>query len=216
MKIPTRTAFAVLFAMAAATAQENRFYFGVKSGLLLTDNRESAFRAGRGATFDSRLGQNRFSIGPSAEVALPGRLRLESGFLYRRFWRSETVSTGPAFWQTELIRGSRWEVPLVLSRGWGARRVRPFLGAGGVWSHVPSPETIVTTYNEIGPPPFSPAVTRTRRVSDNTGGVIVTGGLRLRGPARLRLTPEIRFTRWTSGQWLPSRNQVDLFLGIGL
>ncbi|MGB9609372.1 MAG: hypothetical protein ACPL7M_00250 [Bryobacteraceae bacterium] len=215
MKIPTLPAFAVLFAMAAATAQENRFYFGVKSGLLLTDNRESAFRAGRGATFDSRLGQNRFSIGPSVEVALPGRFRLESGFLYRRFSRSETVSTGPAFWQTELIRGSRWEVPLVLSREWGARRIRPFLGAGGAWSHVPPPETVVTTFNELGPPPFTPAVIRTRRASDNTGGLIVAGGLRLRGPARIRFTPEVRFTRWTSGQWLPSRNQVDLFLGIG-
>lgn len=172
-------------------------------------------QTGRTGQNDSHLLLKRFAVGPSFELGLPAGLRLESGFLYRRFSSSENLSLGPANWQSYDIRGSRWELPAVLKREFGRGAVRPFAGGGGVWSRVPAPDVTVAMYLEAGPPPYQVNTVRTKGSPDNTGGWIATGGVRIRGPGGVKFTPEIRFVHWTSGQWLPTRNQADFFLGIG-
>ncbi len=216
MKSSARLYFAgalTLFGPAAAQAQP--LYFGLKAGLVLTETRESQFYTDRTGVYDFQFALRRHSIGPAVEVGLPLRLRLESGFLYRRFRASRNISMGPSSWDAYTIRGSRWEIPLVLKREFTGGRVRPFLGGGGAWSHTPGPELTVATYREFGPPPWQVNLIRTEGSSDNTGGWIATGGLRIRGPAGIHFTPELRYTRWTSGVWLASRNQAEFFLGIG-
>lgn len=203
------------FAALPSSVAGQNFYFGVKGGVLLTDNRARLVSALRTGIYDSRVFQHRYAIGPSVEVRLPARLRLESGFLYRRFSRDEFIDNGPSFWTMGRIRGGRWEFPLVLKRAWGGGRARPFLGAGGSWTHVPAVDQEYITYHEAGPPPYAPATFRGKGSTDNTGAWLVTGGVRLHGPDGVKLTPELRFARYTSGLWLPSRNQVEFFFGIG-
>lgn len=203
----------VLFGLESASAQP--FYFGVKGGVILSETRQSALYSDRTGTHDYQFALRRHSIGPAFEIGLPARLRLESGFLYRRFRASQNISLGPSSWDAYDIRGSRWEFPLVLKREFSRGRIRPFFGGGGAWSHTPAPNITVATYREFGPPPYQVNLIRTNGSPDNTGGWVATGGLRIRGPAGIRFTPEFRFTRWTSGQWLASRNQAELFLGIG-
>ncbi|MCS7042267.1 MAG: hypothetical protein NZR01_05695 [Bryobacteraceae bacterium] len=205
--------FGAVYLNAAAWGQP--FYFGIKGGVLLSRHEDSSVFSGRTGTSDSFLAQKRFAFGPAVEIGLPFHLRLESGFLYRRFRSSQNFFTGPSFWDAYDRRGSRWEFPVVLKREFGAGRARPFLGAGGAWSRMPAPDLTVALYREAGPPPWQVSVVRTTGVPDNTGGWIATGGVRIRGPARIRFTPEIRFVRWTSGQMLPTRNQAEFFLGIG-
>lgn len=207
--------FLPAFAALLSPAAGQNFYFGLKGGVLLTDNRAGLVSAVRTGVYDSRVFQHRYAVGPSAEIGLPARLRLEAGFLYRRFSRDEFIDNGPSFWTMSRVRGGRWEFPLVLKRAWGSGRVRPFLGAGGSWTHVPAVDQEYVTYHEAGPPPYAPSTFRGKGSADNTGAWIVTGGLRLQGPAGIKLTPELRFSRYTSGLLLPSRNQAEFFLGIG-
>lgn len=51
--------------------------------------------------------------------------------------------------------------------------------------------------------------------SDDLFGWVGTAGVRFRLPMGLKVTPELRYTRWTAKRWLPSQNQVDFLLGIG-
>lgn len=201
--------------LGPASAGAQPFYFGAKGGVILTETRLSSLYSDRTGTSDYQFALRRQSFGPAFEIGLPARLRLESGFLYRRFRAGQNISLGPSSWDAYDIRGSRWEFPLVLKREFSTGRARPFLGGGGAWSHTPAPDITMATYREFGPPPYQVNIIRTNGAADNTGGWVATGGLRIRGPAGIRFTPEFRFTRWTSGQWLASRNQAECFLGIG-
>jgi len=204
---------ACCFATVAPAVWGQPFYLGIKGGLVLTDSTTSVQSSGRTGLSTFSLNLRRYSLGPFVEVKLPWRLRVESGFLYRRFDDTAVDYKGPSWWTAYRSRGSRREVPVVVKREWGVNRVRPFLGAGGVWSRVPVTDLEVERFYDAAQPPL--LVSRGEGASDNTGGWIVTGGLRVRAPGGLKITPEVRFTRYASGLWLPSRNQVDFFLGLG-
>mgnify|MGYP001131218038 CR=1 FL=1 len=201
------------FAASAPTVSGQPLYVGIKGGLLLTDSTLSVGSPGRTGLTTYSLNLRRYSVGPSVEAGLPWRLRIESGFLYRRFDDTAVDFKGPSWWTAYRSRGNRWEVPVVVKREWGANHVRPFLGAGGLWSRVPATDLEVERFYDAAQPPLS--VSRGEGASGNTGGWIVTGGLRFRAAGALKITPEVRFTRHTSALWLPSRNQVDFFLGLG-
>ena len=47
------------------------------------------------------------------------------------------------------------------------------------------------------------------------GGWVVSGGVRMRAAGPLKITPEMRYTRWTSLRFFPTRNQVEFMLGVG-
>ena len=48
------------------------------------------------------------------------------------------------------------------------------------------------------------------------GGYLAGGGVRIPVLGPLKITPEFRYTRWTSGTLFPTRNQVEFLLGLGL
>jgi hypothetical protein len=108
-----------------------------------------------------------------------------------------------------------WEFPLLLKYSRGPGRYRPFADVGGAFRRIESLDGSTEVFAGGLDPPYSvvryhvnhPLVQR---------GMAFGGGLRIKSVGPLKITPEIRYTRWTSRNLLPTRNQVELLLGIGL
>lgn len=209
MEIPQRL-FVLFFVAVSLSAQP--FYAGVKTGALLTSSTDTFRSTGRDGITDTFLELHRYSVGPSFEAALPARLRVETGLLYRNFDASQTTLFAGVTRTFTWLSDNRWEVPLALRREFASGAARPFAGAGGVWSHA-SRSVRRETISTLQDPPVRTAGQWSE--SDNLFGWTGSAGVRFRLPAGLKITPEIRYTRWTAKRWLPSQNQVDFFLGIG-
>ncbi len=196
----------------ALPAAAQPFYIGLKGGVLLSPSRDSGAGQSRAGDLQSSLLLRRYSVGPSFEAALPARLRLETGLLYRRATSTQEWAFAAQYRETRWSTDNRWEVPFGVRRELASGAARPFVGAGGVWSkfhrnvrfertefHPEPPRTIGGQFSD----------------SDNLFGWTGSAGVRFRLVGGLKLTPELRYTRWTAKRGLPSQNQVDFFLGIG-
>ncbi len=212
MTVPSRVLNFCFFAFSALTLSAQPFYVGVKGGVLLSSSTDTFRTTGRQGQTDTSLELHRYSVGPSFEIALPARLRLETGLLYRNFDASQVTLLGDAFRTFTSLSDKRWEIPLAMRREFSSGGVRPFAGAGGVWMRALRDVSVLTVDNLSQPPIQTSGKYST---SDDLFGWTGSAGVRFRLPMGLKITPEIRYTRWTAKRWLPSQNQVDLFLGIG-
>ncbi len=212
MEIPQRILCCLLFAFSSGILFAQFFYAGVKGGVLLTSSTETSRAAGRQGQTDTHLELRRYSVGPSFEVALPARWRVETGLLYRSFSATQVSVLGDVLRTSTKLSDKRWEAPLVLRREFSSGSARPFAGAGGVWARCLRDVSVLATDNLSQPP-----IQTSGRWSetDDLFGWTGSAGVRFRLAMGLKVTPEIRYTRWTAKRWLPSQNQVDLFLGIG-
>lgn len=202
--------FCVFFSAAFSHAQP--FYAGVKAGALLTSSKDSSRSTDRSGQTDTTLELRRYSVGPSFEIALPARLRVETALLYRSFEADSVTIFGNAFTTFTSYKENWWEAPLALRREFSSGKVRPFAGAGGVWARRLR-DVSELSVNNLSQPPSQTSWQRSE--SDDLFGWIGSAGVRFRLPAGLKITPEIRYTRWTAKRWLPSQNQVDVFLAVG-
>jgi len=50
----------------------------------------------------------RYAVGPSFEIALPARLRLETGLLYRRYDSTSVTNFADVSISTLYLRDNRW------------------------------------------------------------------------------------------------------------
>ncbi len=196
----------------ALPAAAQPFYIGLKGGVLLSSSRDSGATQSRAGEAQSSLLLRRYSVGPSFEAALPARLRLETGLLYRRATSTQELAFAAQYRDTRWSRDHRWEVPFGLRRELSSGAARPFVGAGGVWSRFHRDVRFERTEFFPDPPrTFSGQFSD----SDDVFGWTGSAGVRFRLAGGLKITPELRYTRWTAKRGLPSQNQVDFFLGIG-
>ncbi len=98
--------------------------------------------------------------------------------------------------ETEDHTAGSWEFPLLLKYKFPGFVARPYIGGGWV-------------YRNVGDIP---------RLAAGSNGVVFAGGLQIRVPA-IRLTPEVRWTRWEGVPAGPlsvqaARNQLEVLLGL--
>jgi hypothetical protein len=187
---------ATLLLLAGRPARSQIFSFGVKAGVPLTTVYTPGFIPDGGST----ASEQRFTIGPTAEVHLPFHLSLEVDAL----WRQSSFSANGAHLPGTLNSSvNDWQIPLLAKYEMLSGPVRPFIDGGVVIRHVS------TTSSSFGPP-----------TNPNTAGISVGGGLTLK-LLHLRLSPEIRYTNWPtpafSVTYTPvysKSNQVDLLMGV--
>jgi opacity protein-like surface antigen len=170
--------------------------FGAKGGVPLTD----AFKVSDPSYFsDSR----RYTAGPVVEVNLPFRLSVEFDALYRplKYGFEETTREGA----TSLSgTASSWSFPLLLKYRLTGGPLRPYLGAGFAFHHLSGLKQLVGSTQGSS--------------SDSSAGVVLEGGLELRA-GFVRVSPEIRYTRWGSAG-IPltgfsyQENQAEFLIGI--
>jgi len=186
---------------------------GVTGGGRPTDDVTSS------ATPESR----RYVVGPMIELALPLGFAVEVDALYHR--NGYLIANGNfAGSVIESERANSWEFPILLKYKLPLPKVKPFVEVGL------APRSISGTISESGvnvnlltgqQTPFSG---NSQTAWSNSVGVVTGAGVQL-GVGRLRVSPEARYTHWTSTpingtfsdgpSYYSTQEQVDILIGIG-
>ncbi|MCL4781904.1 MAG: hypothetical protein KJZ70_02610 [Bryobacterales bacterium] len=177
---------------------------GVRAGVPLTDLIEADERS------DIFSGTRHYTFGPTVSVNFPAGISVQADALYKRFSFGRPggfVGNFPA----KDTAGNSWEFPVMLK--WTAPgKVAPFVNAGASfrnWSGFDQIGNFVTGQN------FD-------EVDDSKNvGFVAGGGLAIKLGA-VRISPEIRFTRWGTNNFADgvknlletNRNQAEVLVGF--
>jgi hypothetical protein len=202
-----------LLLLTCCTCFGQSLIVGVAGGGRPTDDVTSS------ATPESR----RYVIGPTIELGLPLGLAVEVDALYHRHGYL-TGFANPSGSGTESERANDWEFPVLLKYRLGTPLIKPFFEAGVAPRRISG--TVAESGNSVNIPTgqITPLSSRTNTNWSSSVGVVLGGGVRL-GFGRLQLSPEIRYTHWTSTpinvsfgdgpSFQSTQEQVDILVGIG-
>ena len=194
-------------------ANGQRFSFGVKGGTQLSDTSRSGETYSRSGSGPWSLSTRRYTVGGTFEVGVPFGLYVEVDALYKRTDTTQSAFFSPFFGSITRLAANSWEFPMLLKHRWN-RRFRPFAALGGTFRRIEGFDTSVERFAYGLNPPYS--VYRYRIDQPLTQGGIASGvGMLLLSIGPLKITPELRYTRWTSIDFLPTRNQVEVLMGLG-
>lgn len=187
----------LLIALTAPLHAGDFFAFGARAGVPLTDAFDQFTTPG--FSFENAI--KRFTIGPSGEILLPFGLGFEADLLYRKTDMNVTRTDGDSS-VTQEKSVSVWEIPLLAKFRFPGPVVKPYVSGGGSYRSFGTLPTLVTNLKDSG------------------WGFVLGGGVEFK-IKRVRISPEIRFTRWGSGQKSDNdtlltfnRNQFDFLVGV--
>lgn len=200
-------------AVPALLSAGDRVSIGVKGGVPISD----ALNTARGVSSSYFTNTKRYLIGPTVEFHLPARFSIEVDALYKRLGY-QYEATGPTVSATTVANS--WEFPLLVKFEILPGPVRPFVDVGASVRHLSGIKQIRqtisgATFNTVtidNPAEFN---------KKNDFGLTFGGGIAFK-MGRVRISPEIRYTRW-GGENLrdpihallrTNRNQGDFILGF--
>ena len=140
----------------------------------------------------------RYTVGATIEMKLPApRLSVAVNALFRRAGkRNDGCTFGSCFYSD--VRANIFEFPMLIKyRPWKCAPAQPFVEAGPAYQWVRHGSGLLLSGlagRTLGGrfPLVMPA--------ENHVGIVAGGGVEFRA-GRLRLSPEFRYTRWTSRYW---------------
>lgn len=200
--------YCILFLLTAISSfAAGPFEFGVRIGVPFTD----VINAGDNPGVLANTQTQRYILGPSVEVKLPFRLSVEGDVLYERFHIQSNLlsNAGSVVSAASTATSNQWEFPILAKYRFTGGTIRPYVGAGASFRHIA----------DIGR--LSSFVQGTNPGNSVSEGFVFAGGIQFRLFV-LKLSPELRFTRWGSnniydgfGNILKtSQNQGEFLLGI--
>lgn len=136
----------------------------------------------------------RYILGPTLEVHLPLRFSIEVDALYTK-WNFSSASAVADSVTTATASVNSWEVPLMLKYRFSGGLLRPFVDTGVAFNTLSGVGELRDFFrssglsNQPGVDPSEAVRSGVRR------GFVLGGGLEVRVPF-LRISPEIRWTRW--------------------
>jgi hypothetical protein len=141
--------------------------------------------------FESRF--RRWTLGPMVELDLPLGLGVEFNALYRK--TGYFGPTGRAEFSTPTDNDANsWEFPLLAKYKFPGV-VRPYLAGGWAYRNI----------SDVG------------FLGGNSNGLVFAGGIRINA-LMLKISPEIRYTRWNNepatGGLNTNRNQFEILVGL--
>ena len=152
-----------------------------------------AFQSATSGDLSLKSATKNFTIGPSAELLLPFGLGIEVDALYKR----TSIEVNGAGAST----ASSWEFPLLAKFRLPGVGLRPYVAGGAAFRKFGE-----LMHFAVGP-------------DRSTSGIVLGGGIELK-VGRLRISPELRYTRWGSGETSGesvlryNRNQADFLIGV--
>ncbi len=222
-----------------ATSYALPIYFGVKAGVPLNDafNYQSYY-SNRTVIRDDAIyssATNRYTVGSEVELSLPKRFSIEFNALYKHlsYEFTHVFNSYSSGFSTSMRHHSidRWEFPLLLKYSIPIRTERFFVEAGPTWNYVSNWKTQNSLFS-ILPFPYNSQYYSYNVSSDErplellrpkTSGIVTGGGWNFRLGV-LRISPELRYTRWLNqhfsmrGPYTSSlksnQNQIDFLLGV--
>jgi len=190
---------------------------GVKGGIPFTDFLETV--SGDRALLSSS--QNHYIVGPTFELRLPAGFAVEIDLLYRRFSYNLTTTLVNGI-SSARTTGNDWEFPLLVKKRFSSGQIRPFVDAGLNFNKIgglkQSIQSIVSgqfsnVTNSSKPPELK---------NDFSTGFVAGVGLEL-NLLFLKISPEIRYTRWgaerfssvfSTGSLNSNQNQGEFLVGF--
>lgn len=165
---------------------------------------------------------NRYIAGPTIDFPAGSYFSIEFDALFRRYRYQTTFPRITDYYRRNVSTGA-WEASVLLKHGMRNRAapVRPYLFSGLSWDRLQGLratefrasgiylENKTTTQNSDAP----------ELVTRNSPGIVIGGGIDLRGRF-MQISPEIRYTRWTSRHFAfdpalgSNQNQAEFLLGI--
>ena len=201
-----------LFAVLTASALAQPFGAGFKVGVPLND----AFDLAGGNTTFANIKMKKYIVGPQFELRLPAGFAVELDALYTNFRIDTPLNTVTSVFGSS-FDADAWEFPLMLKKKVGgadavAASVRPFIGAGASFRRLGD-------IDDIGR--FIVGNSATNNFDRTARGFVIGGGLEIRA-LFLRISPELRFTRWgtenfregVSNVLRTNRNQGQFLVGF--
>lgn len=163
----------------------------------------------------------RYVIGTSVELELPLNFAIEVDALYHRqgYQYVAPPLIGLSGLYRERERANTWEFPIMLKYKLPVPVVKLFVEAGLAPRRIAGTANdefvVFSAYSAPPPPTFG-----STKIDSSSLGVVAGGGVQF-SLGRLRVSPEARYTYWTSAPVLgsagapPSQSQVDVLVGIG-
>jgi hypothetical protein len=203
-----------LFALGAFSAFSQPFTFGVKGGVPMID-----FLSTRPTPATVAISNtNPYIVGPTVELRLPANLAVEFDALFRHF--RYQAGQGPLIggFQKTVATSNAWEFPLLLKYKLPGKVVRPYIDGGVAWDHLQGISATVTAFPTFGPPITTPTSNPPELQNKTSTGIVIGGGVEIHA-LFLRVSPEIRYTRWASQHFAEyilysNQNQAEFLLGI--
>jgi len=202
----------LLLCAAALTAAAQPFSVGVKAGVPINDALET-FK-GNQAAYASNT--HRYLVGPTVQLNLPFRFSVEVDALYRRLGYQFDQFAGPGSPTSTRTVANSWEFQVLGKYAIFGGPLRPFVDAGANFRHISGVDQVRTTLSavnvNVNPLEFN---------KDNDIGFVFGGGLEVK-LGFIRITPELRYTRWGSENFRDpvaallrsNKNQGDFILGL--
>lgn len=173
------------------------FSIGVKIGAPVTD----AFNIATGST-EYRNTSLHLVIGPTAEVRLPLGFAIEVDALYQHL-SYDYATTGFSSHAT----ASSWEFPVLAKYRAPFPVIKPYVEGGLAFNHIGS----LGSFSSI-------------LKHSSTAGIVLGAGVEVK-VLKLRVSPEIRYTRWAqqsiqaigsvnTSTLMSNQNQADLLVGF--
>jgi len=209
-----RSLILILF---ASSAFSQPISFGLKGGVPFTD----AFNAITSGNVSYTTLTHRYTIGPMVELRLPFHLGVEFDVLYNRLDFSSAQNLASAT-QLASTTANAWEFPLLLKYRFGHGLTHPYLAGGPSFRGLSGVEQILY----LLPIPQGTAKTSStgnpsQLQNSFVAGFAFGGGVDVHA-LFLHISPEIRFTHWTSQNFVDNvtgalntnLNEAELLVGI--
>jgi hypothetical protein len=165
----------------------------------------------------------KIAVGPSLEFRLTRKFTLCGEFLYHRmdYTKTATVTDGSdTTGITEQTRATFWDAPVMVrykNLSESGFRSKLYFAGGGALRTV----SHIQTSNQTNYPDGATASNNTPAVASarNLPGAVLGVGLRLVDDFNIKLTPELRFTRWMGSTFASDSTRTrkdELVLGVAL
>ncbi|MBI3278344.1 MAG: outer membrane beta-barrel protein [Acidobacteria bacterium] len=186
---------------------------GFKVGVPLTDAFDIASNPAAPRTYLSKT--RRYIFGPQVELRLPAGIGIEFNALYTNLNFSSVSLLTTALGLNYITDADSWEFPLLLKyRFKSGSSLRPFVGTGASFRRI-------TDIDRIGSFLTGRADESPELRDKNAIGFVIGGGVEIKA-LFLRISPELRFTRWGAENFIDgltnvlhsSRNQGVFLVGI--
>jgi hypothetical protein len=164
----------------------------------------------------------RYTLGPMLDIGLPLGFGFEFDALYSRdgFRAANSTPLASTFLNQ---RTNTWEFPLLVKRAFPIRLVKPFVEAGYAPRVMRGSLDTAGSFLATASGQFQ-SFSSHNRADFTSHGLVIGGGVGF-GAGPLRLSPQVRYTRWNNApfgfsfpdgpSFVASQNQVDVLIGIG-
>jgi hypothetical protein len=207
-----------LFFALAVTAFPQALSVGIKGGAPIGDAFKIAgnVSAGRNYFQDTK----RYTFGPMIDVRLPFGLGIEFDALYKRMEYGYSAASGASRIDA-LTKGRSWEFPLIAKYRGPGPLLSPYLGAGVSFRSLRGLKQFITTTVPGVAGSQSSQSGKPEELNESFNkGIVFAGGLDIKPPI-VRISPELRYTRWVGQSFRDAlklfgsnQNQLEFLVGL--